>query len=70
MSTQSRRGSFISGLWAGLAAPMGLFELPPAYPRFDGTNSLRRSFAKVGMYVNDAVSRHHEQFGKSTDDRQ
>jgi hypothetical protein len=45
---------------------MALFEPPPSYPRFDGTNSLRRSFAKVGAYVNYAVSRHHAHFGKST----
>lgn len=45
---------------------MALFEPPPSYPRFDGTHSLRRSFAKVGAYVNYAVSRHRANSGKPT----
>jgi len=64
MGTLGRRNHFIRGLWAGLTAPTALFDPPAEYPRFDATNSLRRSFAKVGAYVNYAVSRHSEQFGK------
>jgi hypothetical protein len=60
------RNPFISGLWAGFTAPMTLFENPPSYPRFEGRNSLRRSFAKVSGYLNYAVSRHRERSGNST----
>lgn len=65
MGTQSRHNHFIRGLWAGFTAPTALFDPPADYPRFDATNSVRRSFAKVGAYVNYALSRHREQFGKS-----
>lgn len=65
MNIRSMRNPFISGLLAGFMAPMTLFEPPPPYPRFDGTNSLRRSFAKVGGYVCYAVGQQREHSGNS-----
>jgi hypothetical protein len=61
-----RYSRFVSAFWEGLAAPTLLFTSPVPYPYFNATNSVRRSFAKVGSYVNYAVSRHREQSGHSS----
>lgn len=47
---------FWAAFWAGLAAPVGLFAAPPAYPVHSGLSSVASSFATVGAQLSRAAS--------------
>jgi hypothetical protein len=49
--------NFRNALWAGLAAPIGLYAAPTSYPYFVSTFSVPQSFAQVGAYMNYGFGR-------------
>jgi hypothetical protein len=48
---------FVPALWAGLAAPTGLYSSTPQYPYYVGTYSVPQSFGQVGSYLSYALKR-------------
>jgi len=46
---------FSVALWAGLAAPIGLYTTSGHYPYLDGSLSVAQSFAQVGSYMSFAL---------------
>jgi hypothetical protein len=48
---------FITGLWNGLAAPVGLYASPPRYPYYVSANSVAQSFGQVGSYMSYVLGR-------------
>jgi hypothetical protein len=48
---------FITGLWSGLAAPVGLYASTPRYPYYVGTSSVAQSFGQVGSYMSYVLGR-------------
>jgi hypothetical protein len=45
---------FATALWAGLAAPIGLYAAPATYYYVTSAGSIDRSFAEAGLYIRAA----------------
>jgi hypothetical protein len=60
---------FLPALWAGLAAPTGLYASAPQYPYYLGTYSVAQSFGQVGSYLNYALNQYSGESRRSAEQR-